>query len=319
MKKLFVFMSVTALALVSCVKTQVVYTGNPESREIAFSPLAQNATKAGARTATSGFPTDSSFYLAAYVAGSPGYDHFNKTEFIYDSGSATWKGNQYWPMDEVTLNFLAITKQGNAPIVNFGTGETPANYVSQVVAVLSNNKPKNDSQHDLMFAYNHSSTKSSPVALEFKHALAWVYFTARSNVEGVINVTGITLNGAKYSGTATIALANYSSPSAELSHTVTWGSLGSAENVAVPGISSVSVSTSAANCGDGLMVVPDPTTESFVSFTVYYTMNGYAYSKVVTPDPRMLTYGHKYVYDIEIALSEISVTATVSDWGVPNS
>jgi hypothetical protein len=317
MKKLFVFMSVTALALVSCVKTQVVYTGNPESREIAFSPLAQNATKAGASTATSGFPTDSSFYLAAYVAGNPGYDHFDKTVFSYNSG--TWKGGQYWPIDEVTLNFLAITKQGNAPTVNFGTGETPANFVSQVVAVLSNNKPKNDSQHDLMFAYNRSSTKNSPVTLEFKHALAWVYFTARSNAGSAITITGITLNGAKYSGTATIALSNYSSPSETLSHTLTWGPLGSAENVAVPGISSQVLTTSAADCGDGLMVVPDPTNDSFTSFTVNYTMNGHAYSKVVTPDSKTLTYGHKYVYDIEISLSEISVTATVSDWGVPNS
>ena len=307
MKKVYLTLCFAALALVSCVKTQNVYTGSPESREIAFSPLAQNATKAA-------FPTTESFYLAAYVAGDPGYDYFDKTEFTYDSGSSTWKGNRFWPVDEVTLNFLAVTKQGGTPTVTFGSAGV--NHASQVVVALSDNST---AQHDLMFAYNRSATKNAPVSLAFNHALSWVYFTAHSNIGSAITVTGITLNGAKYSGTATIALSNYSSPSETLSHTLTWAPSNSGENVAVPGISSQVLTTSAANCGNGLMVVPNPSEAAFTSFTVYYTLNGHAYSQTVTPETRTLAAGYKYIYDINITLTEITVTATMSDWGNPNA
>lgn len=304
MKKFFVFMSVTALTLVSCVKTQVVYTGGLAPREIAFSPLAQNATK------TTTFPETESFYLAAYAVGASGYDYFDKTVFSYNSG--TWKGGQYWPVDAVTLNFLAVTKQGDNPTVSFGTGTPRANFASQVAVTLSNNTPVNGAQHDLMFAYNRSSDKTEPVELAFSHALSWVYFTVKSNVGSALTVTGITLDGATYSGVATIGLTNYDSSTETLSHSLDWSPGSPQNNVAVPGISSVSVTTTASSCGSGLMIVPSNT--AFTSFTIQYTLNDHSYSKVITPESTELTAGRKYTYDISISLTEITVSASVSEW-----
>ena len=67
------------------------------------------------------------------------------------------------------------------------------------------------------------------------------------------------------------------------------------------------------------MVVPNPSEAAFTSFTVYYTLNGHAYSQTVTPETRTLAAGYKYIYDINITLTEITVTATMSDWGNPNA
>ena len=313
MKKVLVLLSAAALLLVSCAKVKDVYTGSPESREITFSPLAQPATKSGAINSTDGFPTTGSFYIAARLAGNPGRDYFEKTEYSYSS--SYWRGTpaRFWPFDAATLNFLAVTKQPNsaANAVTFGEGDPLANYASKVTVALANNQPVNGAQHDLMYSYKRASDKAN-VTMDFHHALAWVNFTVQSSVSDVLAVTGVTLNGAYYSGTATVTLSNYDSTSDALSATLGWSGLGDQGNIAVPGISSTTVTGSPAVLGDGLLIVPS--SAAFTNFTVHYSLNGYNYSKVCSVDSVELSAGHKYTYNINISLAEITVTATVENW-----
>jgi len=317
MKKVLVLLSAAALVLVSCAKTQDVYTGNPESRMIAFSPLAQPTTKAP--VANTVFPTDYHFYVAAYAAGSG--DYFDGAEFANESSTTTWSGvsgsKKYWPLQSETLNFLAVTKAGSST-TTFGTANE--NYASKVVVQLADNKT---AQHDLMYACAQASNPSSNVPLTFQHALSWVQFTVSGTAGSGLAVTGIKLNGAAYTGTLTVNLANYNSSSETLTATPSWdatvyASATKENNVSVPNVSSITVDGTARTVGDGLLIVPNPTANeaSFTSFVVNYTLDGHAYSVVVTPNTAdmVMQPGYKYTYNIGITMHEIKVTATVGSW-----
>ena len=147
-------------------------------------------------------------------------------------------------------------------------------------------------------------------------------FTVSGTVGTGLTVTGIKLNGAAYTGTLTVNLANYNSTEA-LSMTRSWDATAYASatkenNVSVPNVSSITVDGTARTVGDGLLIVPNPTESaaSFASFVVDYTLDGHAYSVVVTPDTadKVMQPGYKYTYNIGITMHEIKVTATVGSW-----
>lgn len=342
MKKYFFLISVAALAMTACTNESEEYVGSQESREIAFTPIAQPTTRATAAIDGTTFPTDYNFYISAYAVDAAG-DYFDKAEYTNES-SNTWSGKdasnkQYWPLSPETLNFLAITKAGSSTTT---FGNAGANYASKVVVNLADNRT---AQHDLMYSYARAEvTKStntltynggSNVAMAFAHAQAWVNFTvtaANTATAGAgIVVTGIKLKQAVYDGTATVTLANYNSKSSDLSATLVWDgtaySSATKYDVDVPtnkgSFSNVAVnSTSEIAAGDGLMIVPNPNkTESvldpsFTTFVVSYTLNGNNYTFEYTPTAaqKRMEPAHKYDFNITFTLTEIKVDATVTDW-----
>ena len=326
MKKIYLTLCVAALALVSCVKSNDVYTGSPESREIAFSSFAMNAVKA---PIDGNVFTPASMKVAAYdVTNSR--DFFAETTFTKDNESGTWKGGKYWPLSAAYINFLAYAElndtEGSSATWDVVAGET-SEKASGVVLVMADNKT---AQSDLMYAIGNGAVTQSDNALtfpanvpmEFKHAQAWISFYADAydaTSGGKVTLSSITLNGAKYSGTFTVTHANYNAASSQ-SVAGAWSALGAAANVAVPNWTSAAIAYDSEGdgvvVGDGLLIVPDDDSETddFTSFTIAYTLDGNSYSYTYTPAARNVDQAKHYIYNINFHLHEIEVAATVTDW-----
>ena len=172
-----------------------------------------------------------------------------------------------------------------------------------------------------------SFATSDVVTMEFKHALAWVNFTVNADAatSGNITVNSITLNGASYHGTYTIAHEKFNQTTGQDFGTGTWTNYtytlpATAPNVVVPKFTtpltvtqwSESAANRAANTiGEGLLVVPNG---GFTSFTVNYTFNGNTFDYTFTPASVSLAQNTKYYYDITFKLHEILVNPTVAGW-----
>jgi hypothetical protein len=315
---------------VACTSETIEFTDDAQqTREIAFAPLNQKATRAAADTyqyAIDGttFPTDLNMYVAAYQVAPTATNYFAGTQYIHNyaggasASSGYWGGAtaRYWPLSPAYINFLAYANvTGTASF----DGTTPA---SAATITQSDNS---SAQTDLMYAIGHGevtqsgNTLSSPtkVDMQFKHAQAWMdfYVKANSTTETAITVNSITLKGAKYAGTYTITHTNYNANSGQ---TVSgaWSSLGAAANVAVPGWSATALTTSDVHVGNGLMIVPDDdaNTNDWTSFVVNYTFDSKTYNYEYTAPAANVDQAKHYVFNITFKLHEIFVQATVADW-----
>ena len=259
------------------------------------------------------------------------------------ANTSYWGGNpaQYWPLSPATLNFLAVSK-GGSPTADVVSPQFNANYASGVTVTLSDNKPQAATtgigQQDLMYAFGRaqvtqsSNTISFPdkVDMTFQHALAWVVFRVKAKTSGVetaITINKITLNGAKYAGTFTAAVNNYDkAEAAGTDDDLSWGTCqwtaasGDAANCESPNYTPAALTTSFAQVGDGLLIVPQGSmatpAAAFTSFTIEYVLNGNTYEYTYTPaeNDRKLLMDKKYIYDITFQLHEIFVNASVDTW-----
>lgn len=328
MKKYLYLIPVAALAMTACTNESDEYVGSPESREISFMPVNQNATRAAVDGTA--FPTDLNMKVTAYqveaTGGSAGA-YFDATTFMYQcqGGSYTgtgsyWGGTtpRYWPLTPAYINFLAIANANadNATDVTWGT-----NKADQVTIVMSDNS---SAQRDLMYARGDGAvtqdgntlTFPAKVDMVFKHAQAWIDFKVKANssVETAITINSITLTGAKYNGTYTVTHTAYNAKTGQ-SVAGAWSALGDAQTIAVPGWSATALTTSFATVGNGLMIVPDDAaTGDFTSFTINYTFDGKTYEYTYTPASTQVEQAKHYIYEITFQLHEILINPTVTDW-----
>ena len=329
MKTKLFFFAAAAVALASCTNDEVVSenTAANQPKEIAFTPIAQNATRAAVDGTT--FPTTLDMKVAAYqveaTGGSAGV-YFDATTFKkgYIGGSSAsgtyWGGEtaKYWPLTPAYINFLAIANANadDATGVTWGT-----NKADQVTIVMSDNS---SSQRDLMYARGDGKVTQSGntltfpnnVGMEFKHAQAWIDFKVKANstVETAITVNSITLNGAKYNGTYTVTHTAYNAKTGQ-SVAGAWSALGEAKNIAVPGWSTAALTTSFVTVGNGLMIVPDDAAaDDFTSFTINYTYDSKTYEYTYTPASKSVDQKKHYIYEITFQLHEIYINPTVEDW-----
>ena len=374
MKKLLFLIPAAALAFTACTSETTEYVGDPQqqAREIAFAPLNQKATRAAGAAeynAVEGvaYPQNYDMKVVAYSVpetGSAG-NYFGSADpdaaplfmYNYKGGSSGashgyWAGStpataQYWPLSPATINFLAVSNNGS-PTADMVSETFNSNYASGVTVTLGNNNPQTAAtgtgQHDLMYAFGRAQVTQSgnvlvfpdKVDMEFKHALAWVYFRvkAASTVEasggaGEITINSITLNGAYYGGTFSAEVTNYDKAvgSGDLAWgTCQWSSPSNTSDNVSPNYtylgesSSKVLTTSYQNVGDGLLIVPQGSmatpAAAFTSFTINYTLNGNAYDYTYTPTvaDRKLLMGKKYIFDITFRLTEIFVNASVENW-----
>lgn len=316
MKKYTYLLFVAALAIVSCAKVKDVYTGTPESREIAFSPLATPATRAAISDGT--FPTGSAMQVAAYDA-TAGAEFFAPASFTYSNSGSLWTGGKSWPLSPATINFLAYAEfQGET-----ATWGTPS--ASSVALQMTDNS---SAQKDLIYAIGTGSVTQSDnalsfpasVSMSFQHAQAWIAFNVNAS-EGSNNrvkVNYIKLNGAKYSGTFTVTMNNYNTTSPTVSGV--WSNLGEAPaaGVSISGPTDpipYASSGSGTAIGNGLLIVPDPSSDSdFTSFTINYTLDGKTDNYTYTPASTNVLAGNKYIYNIVVNLHDIAISAAVASW-----
>ena len=313
MKKILIVFALAFLA-VSCYDMQPVYD-NPEGELMEVKALNYVPTKAPVRDAV--FPTDRSMQIAAYYKvadseipyGGTSKNYFPFTEFTYSSQKSAWTAAAYWPFNG-SLSMLAYsTNDGSENLVPTSTTWVDAsNYSKGVTMVLPDNSTK---QVDVLFAGREDITKTSNT-LVFKHALSWLEFRARCSVDGAITIHGLTLNNAAHSGTVT-ALRSVDDMS------FTWSNLGDRKNYDIPTL--LSLTTDYRSLGNGLMIPPQERIAadgSMVSLTLHYRLNNggtmvdMQYTcPLETPawEP-----GTKYVYNINMTLDAITVTAEVVPW-----
>lgn len=333
MKKILFLASLAAVAMTSCTSESNEYVGGNDNtpKEIAFFPVNQKATRGAdyqsyAVTGTT-FPTGLNMYVAAYDAnkGTSGGDYFAKTQFA-NSTSTLWTGGKYWPFAECWLNFLAVAN------VSSGSAVTMSDASGATVTLADNSS----NQYDLMYAIGHGevtlsgntlSYTNATAAMEFKHAQSWLNFKVKASVAG-ITITGITVHGGVYEGSAGVTFTNYNYKYTDGTNTqsvaVAWTvNSANAKDASVHMASNHAVSnTTFQPVGSGIIMVPR--VDAFTGFTINYTTSdGKAYSYTYTfadatemPD---FVAGTQYIYNVMFNMHEIQINATVADWDTTTS
>lgn len=322
MKKYLYLIPVAALAMTACTNESDEFVGSPESREISFSPVAQNVTRAAVDGTTF---TPNTMVVTAYDVTNVG-EFFEPTTFT--KASTTWKGGKYWPLSATYINFWAYSElQASAtPTLTWDATATTATWA----LVMSDNTT---AQKDLMYAIGNGEVTQSgntltfpaTVPMTFKHAQAWIRFMVDAydaTTGGKITLNSITLNGAKYNGTYTITFTNFNEDESQ-AVAGAWSSLGSTADVEVPNWTPATVAYDSEGdgvyVGDGLLIVPDDDDETadFTSFTIDYTLDGNDYTFTYTPATaadKNVDQAKKYTFKINFHLHEIEIAPTVTDW-----
>ena len=288
------------------------------------------------------------FNTGAFAGGDTPKNYFEGIHFA-QNGTA-WKSTtepKYYPIDG-TLDFLAIASAGlkdaDAGVVPTAAWGASSNVAKQVVVTVPDNSAKFD---DLLYgAANAQGISTSGTGIAFQHAMTSVVFVAKCNVayDATTNVgitlTGITIDGAKYSGTLTVENPAAGGESGDL--TAAWSSLGSqVDHVAARVWDSANTGvkidegaftplnlTNTATAidashpfGDAYVLLP---AQAAVPFTLHYTQhNGFQadgttplnadHQYQVTPSGNWAM-GKKNIYSLNFTLTEIQVVPEVTDW-----
>lgn len=331
MKKVLFFAAAALTMLAACNKTEVVYDNDPQ--EIAMFAVSNVATKAP--VSGTKFLDGDNMRVSAYLAETDAnnVDKLNHyfSNILFQKGSGTtWVGGQYWPLSKATMNFVAVTQIGG------GVAEEGITYdetTDAFTVTLDANNASTISQPDVMYAVGRGTNTpgaqtTEPVAMVFKHALAWVNFSFKSNITAagqlVVNTVKLTT---RYNGTFTVTPQNFTDASATLSADVAWTAKGDALSIAVPNAGNTAEMahldmnglTDYTSFGNGLLVVPMEADDSIDPyFEITYTVKQsdgdkpYTYKHVLKD--QVWEAAKKYTYNINITLREIEVDPDVTDW-----
>ncbi len=195
MKKKFLFVALSALALTACVNDETIEV-NPGDA-VAFRATSGNATKSQITTTS----TISDFKVWGYYqneAEKQSNVPFMEAQQVNKNGDVwTYSPTRFWP-ESGTIDFYSVSPAlDNASIS--GSSQKIENYT------VSTNV---DEQIDLLYAVNKDCSKAdngqSGVQVNFRHALSQIVFKAKSSNEAiVVDIKGVTLVKAKTTGTFT--------------------------------------------------------------------------------------------------------------------
>lgn len=195
MKKFYLSVLAAAVAVTACDKSETINLQENKQQEVAFSPISMPATKAP--ITTTAFPDDNIIYVSA---SNNKVKFFEDKTFKKDVIAGVWKNYEagsfspiYGPLGG-GLDFLAYSttlaataKWGDG---NLGTDDDVAGVVAITYPSNYTAVGANETQDDLLYATT-SSSSSSAVPIEFKHALSWVNFMVKSNIQ--VNISKIEL------------------------------------------------------------------------------------------------------------------------------
>lgn len=214
MKKYYVFAAVAIAALASCTKSEVVY--NQEQQEIGFKAVTGAITKteqSGTLTGTMG--------VFAFVNGTVDQVYFENVEF---SGTTTWTGGQYWPLQN-RLNFVVYAPHGTASYKSKTLTVTGADNASATTIADQTDYLYGAEYYDGVAEETTGYNKTSgPVATKLKHALAKVTLAFKGSNVTVKSVSLVkpTLKGSytvDYSDATPVAVWNATAETTDLTLT----------------------------------------------------------------------------------------------------
>ena len=206
MKKSVLFLLAAATVLAACNKSETTVKG---SKEVSLNPVSIPSVKAP--IATTAFPANNTIFVSASN---------NKVKFFegktFKKDGSVWKNFEgtvqtpiYWPLGGTgSFDFLAFSTTLPAT-ASWGDGDPTSD--DDVAGLVVINYPSNyeapaagvkATQDDLLYATTSSSSRSTALPIEFKHALAWVNFMVKSNIK--VNIKKIELVNAYTEGTFTV-------------------------------------------------------------------------------------------------------------------
>lgn len=329
MKKSLFFACIATLGLSACFKAETVVTEQPQ--EIGFKAISSNATKADAQLEGTVLNTTYSIYASATQKNPAGVIEnaafFVNQRFWTDNDPVTassqyraWGPNAaapiYWPVGGVSIDFLAYAM----PTEKYGTpAATYANATTDVASVVAfEDWNTYENQVDLLYAANNAAKSSTSgaenyVKLSFKHAQALLVFQAKVNTANAVTINSITINGLKVKGTFTVdnsrndLVASWSDLEAVADkNVIAAGANSGADNLGEAIVST----TEYAQIGSTLLVPEQPR----LNFTINYTMGGKTMDYTYNEARGTWEMGKKYIYKLDMTLSEIILTEDVQDF-----
>ena len=170
-----------------------IVEANLGADEIRFAAVTNGATRAADIYNPKEMPA--SFQVSAMSQGKV-YISDDKIERKGSEAPYTWEnstGTRYWPEDAV--DFYAHVNAGTTFALNSGA---PAFHNFTVESAVG-------SQVDLLYAVKKGETKeTTPVQLNFRHALSQIVFKARNESENIfVQIKGVKVKNVKNSGTYT--------------------------------------------------------------------------------------------------------------------
>lgn len=221
-KALFLTLSASALALVSCQNEEVnSATGKTEANAISFAAMGSNTSHSRATITNSDNLTSTKFYVYAFNSetdsvfmGNPNVGTFEEQKGVeqeYRDGMWNYVVEDdlaYWPSDGSKLDFWAInpsTPRGALQLSSDIHGKKKGNYYT---FALDNEYDGGSKNYDVMYAsalnYTKSVRSDQKVKLTFHHIFSQLVFKARTaNASLSVDVNKVTLYNPHYSGRVT--------------------------------------------------------------------------------------------------------------------
>lgn len=334
MKKSLFFACIAALGLSACYKAETVISQEPQ--EIGFKAISSNATKANAQLEGTTLNKDYSIYASATQKNPAGVIEnaafFVDQQFqtVDETVSATsqyraWNGTAaaplYWPVGGTSIDFIAYamptTIHNNNTLVDGPVAVYPNDGSDVASKVVFKDWNTYTNQVDLLYAVNNGAKSSTSgaqeyVKLSFDHAQALLVFQAKVNINSAITINSITINGLKVKGTFTV-------DNSRNTLVASWAGLTevAGENTIQPGadndkdnIGEAITSADFTQIGSTLLVPEQPR----LNFTINYTMGGKTMNYTYNEARGTWEMGKKYIYKLDMTLSEIILTEDVQDF-----
>ena len=313
MKRFFICAAAAIVALASCSKTEVVNTSAPE--EIGFKAVTGAVTKvAGQQSGT--LTGDMGVY--AFINGTADTEYFTNIKF---TGTDTWTGGQYWPL------------QSNLNFVIYAPHDADAIYSTKKLTVEASNAGIDviNRQTDYLYGaeyYDGSgddegkgyATQQTAITTKLNHALAKVTLNfAGANV----TVNSVSLEKPYLSGTYTVDYSDTDSPS------ISWDATQEANDLTLSAIADAELAPAVADdpetdendpvdaktASASIMVVPAADSDIIITYTIKGT------NDVLTAKVKLngtWAAGTHYTYNISIQPNEIKFTPSVNVWTTVN-